>query len=415
MQYKKDVSSMMARGNFEGAQAKIESSKTKIYGNHNKLLYHLDLSIPQTAQNKHDDANKSLDAAQQEIEDLQAQSVTQNLGTLVINDTTQPYRAPVFEQALTYFYRAINYLAQQDINSAAVEARKAVFFLDYTRNHESKTFNDDPFVQYFSSMIFEDTGSLSDARISRTNAQNAYQKYLSWYGAKAPDFSLPQDYKNMGEVVIFHLNGKVPYKVSNAISFAWNDIWFAASSNSDLEGVSSDVISAVYAGAFGRSVTVSFPKLTQNPYQIASCEVQTAGMPPVKAQTVADISAAASKTLEEQNAAIYSRTITRAVTKYILRVQAEHSATKLTNDQNIGWLVGSLFSALANVTEKADTRSWFTLPAQINMADIFLPQGQHDIKMIFYDDKGNAIDEYVFEKVQISKGKRIYLYHTTAK
>ena len=29
LQYKKDVSSMMAHGNFEGAQAKIESSKTE--------------------------------------------------------------------------------------------------------------------------------------------------------------------------------------------------------------------------------------------------------------------------------------------------------------------------------------------------------------------------------------------------
>ena len=96
-------------------------------------------------------------------------------------------------------------------------------------------------------------------------------------------------------------------------------------------------------------------------------------------------------------------------------MQAEHSATKLANDKNVGWLVGSIFSALSNITEKADTRSWFMLPAQINMADIVLPQGMHDIKMIFYDDKGNAIDEYVFEKVQISKGKRIYLYHTTAK
>jgi len=415
LQYKKDVSSMMAKGNFEGAQAKIEKNKNKVYGEHNKLLYYLDLSIPQTAQNKHEDANKTLESAQDAQEDLQVQSVSQNLGTLVINDNTQPYRAPVYEQALTYFYRSLNYLTMQDLQDAAVEARKAAFFLDYTRSHETKTYNDDPFVQYFTSMIFEDTGSLSDARISRDNANNAYQKYLSWYEGKAPAFNLPKDYKDMGEVVIFHLNGKVPYKISNEISLAWDNIWFAVNANNDLKGVSGDVIDAVYAGAFGRSVTISFPELKDNPYIITGSAVEVDGGQPVKTQLVADIAATAKETLKEQNAAIYARTVTRAVTKFILRVQAQNSATKLTKDKNVGALVGALVSAASNITEKADTRSWFTLPAEIRMADLFLPQGTYNIKMLFYDDRGNAIDEYVFEKVQINKGKRTYLYRTTAK
>lgn len=415
MQYKKDVTAFMAKGNFENAQAKIEESKSKIYGRHNALLYYLDSSIPQTALYQNEEANKSLAAAQDKIDELQTQSVSQNLGTLVINDNTQPYRAPMYEQALTYFYRALNYLAQSDINSAAVEARKAVFFLDYNRSHKTDDYNDDPFVQYFTSLLFEDTGNLSDARISRTNAENAYKKYLSWYAAKEPSFPLPKNYNELGEVIIFHLNGKVPFKVSNAISFAWNDVWFALNGNSDLEGTPSDVISAVYAGAFGKSVTVSFPKLIANPYHIKSSIVAVEGQEPVETQQVGDIAASAQKTLQENNTAIYTRTITRAVTKYILSVQARHSATKLTNNDLIGDITGAIFSSLSNITEKADTRSWFTLPAEIRMADIFLPEGKHNIKLIFKDEKGITIDEYVFENVQITKGKRIYLYRTTAK
>jgi hypothetical protein len=119
--------------------------------------------------------------------------------------------------------------------------------------------------------------------------------------------------------------------------------------------------------------------------------------------------------LKEELAANTARMITRAVTKYILSVQARHAAKKISGDDTVGQLTGILFSVLSNLTEKADTRSWFTLPAEIRMASLFLPPGEHDIKLVLYDNAGRPIDEHLFEKVQINKGERTYLYHRTAK
>lgn len=415
VRFKKDISTLLDAQKYAEVEAKITENKNKLYGNNNALLYYLDLSTPLTDSYQTQRSNEVLATAQDFIEQLQVQSITQNLGTLIINDNTQPYRAPVFEQALTYFYRAMDFLADEDLISAGVEARKAVFFLDKVRESKKDGYNDDPFIQYFASMIFEDMGRRSSARIARTNALNAYDRYQSWLDAAAPNFPLPDNYMDLGEAVIFHYNGKIPLKISKSFIFAWNDIWFAVQGNNDLNGVDQSLISAVYAGAFGRSLTVAFPEYIDNPFNIVSSSVSVEGQPSVSTQPVAGLAQTAKKTLEQQKAAAYTRTIMRAATKYILSVQARHSVTKLTNDETLGEIAGSVMSIFSNVTEKADTRSWFTLPAQIRMASVFLPQGAHNIKLTCYDKNGRAIDEHLFENVQINKGKRTYLYYRTAK
>ncbi|MDR1123608.1 MAG: hypothetical protein LBL61_03205 [Elusimicrobiota bacterium] len=414
LRYKKDVNALFEKGSFEAAAAKIEENKEKAYGKKDELLYLLDLGSAQNAALQNGPGNESLALAQEKIEELSVQSISANLGTLALNDYTQPYRARVFERAFTYFLRGLDYLALGAPDEAAVEARRAVFFLDNIRESKSG-YNDDAFVQYFASLIFEDRGLRSDARISRANARNAYEKQKGESSARLPDFPPPPDYADKGEVIIFHLNGRAPQKISRAIMFAWNDIWFTLQGNSDLEGVQSDIISAVYAGAFGNSVTVSFPELRDESYIITSSSAQAGEGPAEQTQLAADISAAAKQTLDDEIAAERLRMITRAAVKYILSVQARHAAKKISGDDTVGSLVGMAMSVLSNATEKADTRSWFTLPAQVRVARLFLPPGQHDIKLVSYDGAGRAVDEHVFEKVQINKGGRQYLYLRTAK
>ncbi len=72
-------------------------------------------------------------------------------------------------------------------------------------------------------------------------------------------------------------------------------------------------------------------------------------------------------------------------------------------------------NVLGSATEKADTRQWFTLPAQIHVARLFLPPGKQNIQLLFRDGYGNIIGEYVFEDIQIRRGERIFLHYRTAK
>ena len=413
LRYKKEVTALFEKGAFENAAAKIETNRSKMYGERDAALFYLDFGTALNAAQMNLESSRAFGAAQDEIDALFTRSIAAGLGTLIINDYTQPYRPRLFEQALTYFLRGLDFLALGEQNSAVVEARRAVFFLDNARNNQSGL-NDDAFVQYFASMLFEDRGQLSSARIARTNARNAYERNRGRGAANEPDFPLPPNHRDMGEVIIFHMNGKVPFKISKSIMFAWNDVWFTVQGNSDLAGVDRDIMNGVLAGAFGRSISISFPSLEQSPFIITSSAVMTGGQE-VRTQLVSDIAAAARQTLDEELLVDSARMITRAVTKYILSVQARHAAKKISGDDAVGQLVGALFSVASAVTERADTRSWFTLPAEIRMASVFLEPGRHDIKLVFYDNAGRAVDEKAFNNVQINRGARTYLYHRTAR
>ena len=71
-----------------------------------------------------------------------ARSVSGEAGRLFINDLTTPYYAPAYERALTYYYRALNFLRAGNVSAAAVEARRAVFFLDHLRGQKKQGYND---------------------------------------------------------------------------------------------------------------------------------------------------------------------------------------------------------------------------------------------------------------------------------
>ena len=414
LRYKKSVIDSMNEGSFDKTAAIVEKNKSKQYGNKNAVLYYLDLSTAQSSAYDNENSSKSLTSALEITEDLSVKSVSASLGTLIINDNTLPYNPPVYEQALMHFFLAMDYLYGRYPEDSLVEANRVVFLLDNNRETQNKDlYNDDAFVQYFASMIFEDNGKMSDARIARTNAENAYKKQ-SESRAQMPQINLPSNYRDLGEAVILHYNGKAPVKISKSFMVAWDNVRFAVDNNNDLKGTGQDVIDAVYAGAYGKSVTISMPEYKDVEYHIKSSAVCADGGSLEKTTLVSDISWAAKQTLKQNMSAIYMRMATRAVTKYILSVQAKHIAEKNGGD-TMGTVVGSLFSILSNVSEKADTRSWFTLPAEIRMANLFLTPGVHDIKLLLFNADGQAIDEYVFENVKISKGKRTYLYHRTSK
>ena len=94
--------------------------------------------------------------------------------------------------------------------------------------------------------------------------------------------------------------------------------------------------------------------------------------------------------------------------------QAVNSASK-DNNQSLGDLAGMFVTVLGSALEKSDTRQWFTLPAQIWMARLFLPPGVQDIRLFFRDGYGNIVGEHKFENVPVTRGGRVFLHYRTAK
>ena len=409
LRYKHQVNQLAAQGKFERAADLVESKRKNMYGKRDTLLYELDRGTLLHQAGQYPQSDVLFADAQQRITDSYTKSVSASASRLVVNDLTTPYYAADYETALTFFYRALNFLQQQDVMSAGVEARKAVFFLDHLRGDKHKGYNDDPFVQYLSSLIFESTGDLSDARIARQNALNAYQKR----GWKEPQFSVPNQADNYGEIIIVHSVGQVPLKKSQTIQLAWHRILaFANSPVEDGGSISPEVQNAITAGLMGSAITVAYPVLEEQPYVVNSSVAQI-GATRYPLELMSRVDELAVEDLEQKMPAIWFRVATRAVLRRVAAVQARHAAQR-DNDNSLGWLAEMAVDVFGALLEKADTRQWFTLPASIYMARAFVEPGTQDVRLLLRDRNGNIIGEHVFENVKVPRGGRVFLHHRSA-
>ena len=411
LRYKYEVNKLAAQGKFERAADLVESKSKHMYAKRDSVLYDLDRAALLHDAQDHAQSDALLADAQQRITDSYTRSVSASASRVLINDLAAPYVVADYETALTFAYRAMNFLSQNDVMSAGVEARKAVFFLDHLRGDKKKGYNDDPFVQYMASLIFESTGELSDARIARQNALNAYQKR----GWTAPVFVVPPHAENYGEVIVVHSVGQVPLKKSQTIQLAWHRILAVANSPVENEGpISPEVQNAITAGLMGSAITVAYPVLETQPYQITSSTVQINGQR-YPMQFMSDVSELAVQNLEEKMPAMWFRLATRAVLRRIAAVQARHAVEKDHKKENSwGWLAEMAVDLLGAAVEKADTRQWFTLPAAVYMGRVFIEPGTQNIQLLLRDGNGNIIGMHTFENIQVPRGGRVFLHYRSA-
>lgn len=406
--YKKNVNSLLVAENFNTAEKKVQKNRGK-YGKNAMLLYYLDLALIQQHAQKYHDSDRNFTKAQGIAEELINTNLTEGISSLLLNDYTIPYQGEDYEIALTFYFRAMNFLMRNDLEEALVEARKAVFYLDYVREHSKDQF-DEPFVQYFSSLLFEDEGNLDSARIARQNADNAYSRQK--YPKNITKIDIPKNANELGEVIFFHYNGLSAMKMSKSTQVLWINAIPIVVNQSELDTTTDAYSRALIAGLYPNSIVIALPFYKNVPYEIKKSElVVNEKIYPTK--QVDNISRTAISELEKKESAIFAKTISRIVLKYIASIQAEKIVETATGDELWGDLARISISMLGAATERADTRHWSTLPAEIRQSSVFLEPGRHDIKVLFKDANNNIIKEHTFKNVRVKKGKRTYLQYRT--
>jgi len=415
LRYKNEVNKLVVAEQFTQAAQQVEKHRRKSYAKKDFALAYLDEAalLHDAGQTTQSDALLAL--AQARTEELYTKRVGAETARLLVNDLTAAYYPAPYEQALTYFYRAMNFLERQDWAGAAVEARRAAFYLDHLRGEKQHGYNDDPFVQYFTALIFEAIHQPDDARISRTNALNAYAKWGSDWKISAPVFSIPENANELGEVIIFHYNGLLPLKKTQTMQLAWSRMHgILATYNEDRSALTPQVQNALNAGFMGNSITVAYPVLEKQSYYITSSAIEINGEQ-YPLQKVTNLAALSKQDLDEKMPGILFRVVARGVAKQVAAAQARQLATGSSKDDTMGDVAGWFVQVLGAATERADTRQWFTLPAEIHMQRLFLPPSVQNIKMLFKDGNGNIVGEHIFENVTIERGKRVFLHYRTAR
>ena len=247
----------------------------------------------------------------------------------------------------------------------------------YNDKYEKKNvYKEDAFGRYLSGLIYEAGGQMEDAYIDYYKAYQTFQDYEKKYGTITPSFVVTdlikaskatgrQDEvasllttglkleeisldktKGKARVVLIHLNGKSPLKKENKV--------LIPTPNGPL------------AIAFPR-YEVTEPNCSKSRLIVKNDSYSNTS----SSELVEDINKIAVKGLSDRKARIIAKTLARATAKQL-------AMSQLTKDDNVKKLM-NLLNTL--VLERADTRSWRTLPGEIYMSTQFVPEGRYSISV----------------------------------
>jgi hypothetical protein len=367
----------IAAGNAEAAMQVLERHSGE--EGRDAVLYQLNRGMLLRLQDDPAASVAAFQTAKGLIDQLLAVSVSEQAGAFAVNDAQRSYIGEPYERAFIHFYAALGYLEQGDRDSARVEMLQLDLLL---RGLEREDIVGTALPRYLSALVFEANGEWSDALIAARKAYEAYRAYPAASSLKPPR-TLVRDL----------------IRLSNRMGLEDEAARYRAEAGLDAERRPKDGASLVvllHSGlapvkreggvtvptTAGRLVSVSLPHYPppRRP-RIAGARVAMDGAS-ARTEAAENIDAAARAALDAQSGAILARTVARAAVK--------HEASRRAGQENE--LAGLIVNLAGLVSERADTRSWTTLPHTIHLARLEVPSGQYQARIELFDGSGATVE-----------------------
>lgn len=413
------VERLAGAGDFAAAAAVIAQQRSD-YGARNAVLYDLDRGMLLHLAGQYRESNQHLARAEERMDALYTKSVTRAAGAMVTNDNTLPYEGEDFEKVMLNVVAALNYVQLGEPDEALVEIRKVSHKLTLLneRYEKQSRYKDDAFARYLGGILFEARGELNDALVSYRKAYEVYQDYRKQYRTPAPP-GLVGDILRVAEALgaqevlddfrqRFTDVSWTPYaelrRRAELIIVSYNGL--APVKEDDLVAVPLPDRSGVYP------FSVAFPKFVPRPTDLAFAEVHLLAdgrsVASRRTSVVEDVTAIGRKNLEDRIGRIAGKAFARATAKYAaartLQTQARKSdnvAAEILTD------LGTKIYGL--VSERADTRSWRTLPGEFQLARLEVPPGRYTAVLEYYSGGGALVTRRTVEDIELGAGDKRFL------
>lgn len=411
----------------------LKTLETQAKNQKDRVLYLLNKGMVQRMKRDFVASNESLEAAKQEMERLYAESVSEHALSFMINDATVSYAGDDYEQVLVHLYLALNYLELGQPDEARVEALQIDLKLrEIAEKLPDSKFTEDALSRQLTGMIYDELGESSDALIAYRKAYEAYKKNQSHFSvgmptmlqsdllrlaqrqgltdelaryqqefSVAPTQEIPADNTTEGELVFILNNGLSPIKREKVIGL-WAPPPSAAvdasksAKNADTTPTPPPVL-----------INIALPYYESRPSRVTYARISVSGKQ-ADTELVEDIDAIARTSLATRMPAITARAVARAIAKGVMQASVDKSGRR--GDDAGAQLIGSLLVRVAAIaTERADTRSWLTLPANVQLARLSLPPGSYDVTVELLGKDQNPIASRVYPQIIIRPARKTYL------
>lgn len=397
------VKQAQSQGNFQQAMSLIPSRSK---GNKSYNLTLLEKARLAFLANDNTQSQQDFTQAYQLIEQARLAAKVElsrsidNVAAIMSNDSAIRYDIPLYEQGMLHSYQALNYISQKNLSAALVEIRRANLVQEealtsntesihrYQEKAEEQGLDIDSFYHQYPSM---------DATIGniKNGFQNAYTFYLSalLYEAAGQLNDAYIDYKKALE--IYPDNNYLQqdiWRLANTLQMSDDIALYKASLPKAITMVKkqSDQGQVIFITEHGiiaakqeiqlnlpiytsqgnmRFYSIALPSYQNNlvTYSPLSLNYQSKSY---QSEEIVRLQSLAAKQLKDELPVIVIRQIARLFAKEEIRQQLERKNGEL----------GSFFASIYNLaTEKADTRSWSTLPDSIDILRLSLPTGEHQL------------------------------------
>jgi hypothetical protein len=419
-------------GNLDQASSALQKDH-KAAKSKARLLYYLNLGTVSSLQGKYEESNRYFEEAYRLGEGYNTNYLNEVLAYFT-NPTMVEYRGEDFELLMLHYYKALNYLKMNDKASALVECKRMNLKLQKMSDRFSsdEKYQRDAFVHTLMGIIYEANGEINDAFIAYRNAVEIYKSdYKKMFNVDIPE-QLKKDlmrtayllgfreelhqYENEfgmqyeaikkegGELVFLWNNGLGPVKTEWSVNFTpgfrnGNVIFANEEMNLNFpfpwEIRRDNQNNRIDALANLDFLRVAFPKyIPRNPYfEGAELRFQSNVQ---RFELLEDVNAVAQKSLRQRMVWEMGNGLLRVALK-----RTQVAALRKENEK--GWAF--LLNTFNNITEKADTRAWHTIPHSIYYTRMNLPVGNQQVEFVTYHNGNPKTQSFNFD---IQKGQIMF-------
>ena len=400
-----------------------------------RLLYLMENGLIAHYRGEYHASNRFFEVAERLSDRLFTRSLSREAASLITNDQVRAYRGEEFELAFINYYRALNYWYLGEPEEALVECRKANLKLDrYAAQADyDATYRNDAFIHYMTGLIYEATGELNDAYVSYRNALDAYETYQNVFGLEAPaalrtdlrrveedlGYVEPRDGRGGsagpdsppdGELVLFSEIGFVPHKVQEEISLPVYENDVETVSKKRLDGISRKIAYRHFKPHYaGKSKVEYWLRVALPAYEDVAPRTQSIS---AQRRGTSHRDNPCGRPFRHRLADVSGQTARNARADGGARSAEIHGfGQSRKRKQSPGFIV-NLFAA---ATEAADTRSWVSLPHNVQIGRLALPAGIHTLTLESLDSRGRVIETGTISGLHIRPGTRTFVNYRTYK
>ncbi|GHV85000.1 hypothetical protein AGMMS50230_06080 [Spirochaetia bacterium] len=393
------VDQLVSEEQFSQSAQALEKENANLYRDKDRVLYFLDKGMLTHYAENWEESSALLEQGEKAIEANFAVSVSQEIGTLILNDRTREYDGEDYEDIYLNVFNALNYYRRNNMEEALVEIRRlnnklrnlsvkyGTMITSMQKaalengtaippNPEAATaFNNSALARYLGMLFYRGRGMMDDARIDQQQLRVAMADAPSIY--KNP---VPSSIKD--ELVIPAGKARL-----NVIGFAGRS------------PVKNEEVIRIFLG--NAWIKIALPVMTPRNSQISSIQVTLDSGESFNLELLEDMSAVAAATFAQKKNVIYTKSVIRASVKGIAASAFNIASENSKENSGLFAILGLGSQILAEASEQADLRLGRYFPGRAYVGGINLTPGTYSFTVTYYGADKTALARRRHENIRI--------------